>query len=234
LDHPGCTRHTAFLTVNLILIVVISIMSILPPIQARNPKSGLLQPALLSMYITYLTWSAITNDNLCNPSLTEIYINLGGPNNTATTSEANTWGQQFDAISIITLVIWFAAILYSSLRNSSQTNMGKLTLQSNQEDTNLAESSGDKERGIQEVYDNESDGVAYSYCFFHFMFFLASFYVMMTLTNWYQPAAAEDGLIVLNNSLPAMWVKISSTWVCILIYAWTLLAPVILSDRDFD
>ena len=62
-QQPGCTRHIAFLTVNLILIIVISILSILPPIQNKNPKSGLLQPALLGMYITYLTWSAITNDN---------------------------------------------------------------------------------------------------------------------------------------------------------------------------
>lgn len=75
-----------------------------------------------------------------------------------------------------------------SLRNTTQTNMGKLTLQSGQEDTGLAEPSADsdKEKGGQEVYDNEREGVAYSYSFFHFMFTLASFYVMMTLTNWYK------------------------------------------------
>ena len=37
----------------------------------------------------------------------------------------------------------------------------------------------DAARG-QEVYDNEEEGVAYSYTFFHIMLMLASFYIMMT------------------------------------------------------
>lgn len=38
----------------------------------------------------------------------------------------------------------------------------------------------------------------------------------------------------LNTNEPAMWVKIASSWACLLLYFWTLIAPVVLKDRDFD
>jgi hypothetical protein len=39
---------------------------------------------------------------------------------------------------------------------------------------------------------------------------------------------------MMNANEPAMWVKISSSWVCLLLYCWTLVAPLILRDREFD
>ena len=36
------------------------------------------------------------------------------------------------------------------------------------------------------AFDNEQDGVTYSYSFFHLCLVLASVHIMMTLTNWYR------------------------------------------------
>lgn len=47
-------------------------------------------------------------------------------------------------------------------------------------------SEGVSEDSVRRAVDNEEDGVTYSYSFFHFSLFLASLYIMMNLTNWYQ------------------------------------------------
>lgn len=67
--------------------------------------------------------------------------------------------------------------------------------------------SGDPESGEgHHVWDNEEEGVAYSWSFFHIMFGLATLYVMMTLTNWFTP---NSDLTTLSSNMAAVWVKVS-------------------------
>jgi len=72
-----------------------------------------------------------------------------------------------------------------------------------------------------------------SVCLFHLMFALATLYVMMTLTNWYSPGK-DVNIETISANMSAVWVKIISAWMCFTLYMWTLIAPVVLPDRDFS
>ncbi|TPX43303.1 hypothetical protein SeMB42_g04766 [Synchytrium endobioticum] len=66
----GCQLNTFFITLNLLLCITISIVSLLPKVQDVKPSSGLFQPALLSIYNTYLIASAVINNpHECNSSV---------------------------------------------------------------------------------------------------------------------------------------------------------------------
>ncbi|XP_062949953.1 serine incorporator 3 [Cynocephalus volans] len=241
----GCTENKFFISINLILCIVVSIISIHPKIQEHQPRSGLLQSSIITLYTLYLTWSAMCNepDRSCNPGLLSIITHIAAPtlapgNSTAvvpTSTPPSKSGQFLEAENILGLIVFVLCLLYSSFRTSSNSQVNKLTLSGSDSvilgDTTTNGASDEEDGQPRRAVDNEKEGVQYSYSFFHLMLCLASLYIMMTLTNWYSPDAEFQNM---TSKWPAVWVKISSSWVCLLLYVWTLLAPLFLTSRDFS
>merc|ERR1719430_2988554 len=168
-----CKLHEFFASINLLICIGLSVVSILPKVQEHMPQSGLLQSAMVSLYVMYLTWSAVSNSPRveCKPS-------LFSPDNTTPSGDITTTvtpnidpdqraHPRFATESIVGLVLWFLCVLYSSISTSSQG--GKLTVGTDRvllkEDGG---SGGDVEAGT--VRDNEDEEVAYSWSLFHVMF----------------------------------------------------------------
>lgn len=220
----SCGLQKFFISSNMILCIILSVLSILPRIQESQPRSGLLQSSILTLYVTYLTWSALGNasGNECKPDFLQ-----NNPNKPHTAT---------DTQAFVSLLLWFGCVIYSSLRTSTNSQVSKLSMS----DQILAKDTGDAgqdiESGVdgrprQTAYDNEEEEVAYSWSFFHIMFAMASLYVMMTLTSWNKPTAsvAEN-----FDNASSMWIKIISSWLCSGLYIWTLVAPILMPDRDFS
>uniref|UniRef100_A0A673HN38 Serine incorporator 1-like n=1 Tax=Sinocyclocheilus rhinocerous TaxID=307959 RepID=A0A673HN38_9TELE len=235
----NCTEHKFFISFNLILCVIISVLSILPKVQDASPQSGLLQSSIITMYTMYVTWSAMTNNpnRECNPSLLSLcekmlHFTISEKNNLS----AFELYPQYSSSSIKyeskrsehchASVHVFSLF---SIRSSSNAQVNRLMQTEEGKGTVGGEEVG--KDGLRRVVDNEEDGVTYNYSFFHFHLLLASLYIMMTLTNWYKPDTTTQAM---QSTMPAVWIKISSSWLGLGLYLWTLVAPVIFPNRDFN
>lgn len=109
----ACGLQKFFISFNLILCIGMNVLSILPAIQEAQPRSGLLQASLISLYTMYLTWSALNNssDSQCKPS----FLNAEGQ-------------KSFDGQALVGLGIWFACVMYSSIRTSTNSQVAKITM----------------------------------------------------------------------------------------------------------
>ncbi|KAM8710877.1 hypothetical protein ACLKA7_017497 [Drosophila subpalustris] len=225
----GCGINKFFISINLILCLIISVLSVLPAVQERLPHSGLLQSSLVTLYTVYLTWSAVANnpEKACNPGMfgLEGYGNATG---TTIAPPSHNSKVTFDATNIIGLVVWLLCILYNCF--SSAVEVSKI----NNDNGEKREALSDTETGHvagKPTTDNETEGVTYSWTAFHTVLICASLYVMMTLTNWYKP---NSDIALINGNEASMWVKIISSWLGVFIYGWSLVAPILLSNRDFS
>ncbi|XP_073241839.1 probable serine incorporator [Porites lutea] len=211
-ESSGCHLNKFLISFNLIMCFVISVISILPKIQEAQPKSGLLQASIISLYASYLTLSALSNqptdqgEEICGSS-------LGTIENSETVA------------LVVGLLVMFILVIYASIRTVGSAD--KLAPAG----PSSSSTNDDEEKG-QQLINDEEDGVAYSYSFFHFIYFLASLYIMMMLTNWYSPQGSK--LEEYQRTIGSLWVKMVSCWLGFLLYLWTLLAPICFPGRDFS
>lgn len=103
----GCTLNRFFISFNLVLCIIITIMCINPTVQEYNPRSGLVQSSMVAAYCTYLIVSAIGNHSHkeCNPLQRNSGTVVGTQNTTV----------------VLGAVFTFLAIAYSTTRAATQS-----------------------------------------------------------------------------------------------------------------
>lgn len=248
----GCGMNTAFISVNVVLAVAATVLSILPVVQEYNPNAGLAQASMCCVYCTYLIFSACLSepdDKKCNP-----LIRSSGTRTLTT---------------LVGALFTFVAIAYTTTRAAGNSTFNHSSANPNYADSENYDSVLDiltqepEERNqmryaaIQEAVNEGSlpesalsdpafmgsagdDGDAsvtksktatkYNYTLFHVIFFLATQYMAALLTINVESGEA-DGFVPVGRTYFNTWLKTVSSWVCYLLYAWTLIAPVLFPDR---
>jgi serine incorporator 1/3 len=247
---PGCSMNQAAITVNLLLWVIISAISVHPTVQEYNPKAGLAQSAMVAVYCTYLTMSAVSmepDDKHCNP--------LVRAQGTRTTS------------IVIGAIVTMLTVAYTTTRAATQSlglgGSGAIQLSDEDEHDLVTQQPGSRRemraealrRAVEEGSlpadallsddegestggtsgDDERSRTQYNYTMFHLIFFLATAWVATLLTMNYEDSTKDGSFAAVGRTYWASWVKIVSAWVCYGMYGWTLVAPIALPDRfDFS
>jgi hypothetical protein len=249
----GCSMNISAITANMILFFIISIISVQPAIQEANPKAGLAQAAMVTVYCTYLTLSAVAmepDDKHCNP-----LIRARGARTTTV---------------VLGAIVTMLTIAYTTTRAATQgfamgTNRGNSYSQLAADDhehslitqqpsshrqmraealqaavasgalpaSALDEDDSDDEDDVKAGKDDERNGTQYNYSLFHMIFLMATCWVATLLTQGISPESASSDFAPIGRTYWASWIKIVSAWLCYTIYAWTIVAPSVLSDREF-
>lgn len=214
-----CKTNVTLITVTLLMFVAFSVISLLPQVE----HGSLFPSAVIALYTVFLCFSALG-------SQPEDY-------------HCNGMGHKMDSTKLwIGMVFTLCSVAYSAFSAGSSSASFSLTDNAySTSSTPLVSAPGTKSMTRRDSEDEETgstgdhaefEEVDYSYSFFHLVFALACMYVAMLMTGWGSPAA-HQGKDTIDVGWTSYWVKIVSQWVMGGLYTWTLVAPVLLKDREF-
>lgn len=222
---------------------------------------GLLTGVVVACYSTYLCWSALTSNpdftefevdgvnKTCNPFVCD-------PTDPDTKCDAGTM--------VVGILFTIVAVSYTGYslgdstatedekdrlkkkRSKSQEKFEPLSADIEKDGSVNKQALADHEEQLRDEAEEDHGPVGddddASFCcgcgmndhvrnaLFHLVMSLASFYLAMLLTNW----AVLDVSNAAGVGTASMWIKFVSQWLTVVLFLWTLLAPLCCKDREFD
>ncbi len=220
-----CSLNISMITLGLLMCVVLSLITLHPRVKEVNPGASVFVSSSMVLYVSYLGFSALQSE----------------PRD----YECNVLGQRLSAASSTTLamgmVFTLASTVWAAFRAGSNTHTFSTAEESLLEDVdttvNTEMTSVQQETGMTRelpVGGNASvaarEPVTYNYVQFYIIFALASMYTGMLMTGWGSGTIQKD---MIDVGWTSVYVKTAAQWVAAALYIWTLIAPILLPDRQF-
>ncbi|GAB2216323.1 hypothetical protein Droror1_Dr00024095 [Drosera rotundifolia] len=203
-----CGLNIFFIVTTMILAFVFGVIALHPQV-----NGSLLPASVISVYCAYVCFTGLSSE----------------PRNYACNGLHKS-----SAVSTSTLVLGMLttvlSVLYSALRAGSSTTFLSPPSSPRAGAAKPLLELEDMEAG-KEKKETEARPVSYSYTFFHLIFALASMYAGMLLSGWTSSSESSD---LIDVGWTSVWVRICTEWVTAGLYVWSLLAPLLLPDREFS
>ncbi|XP_065063887.1 uncharacterized protein LOC135690298 [Rhopilema esculentum] len=213
-----CKANMFYITFVVIQCFLATVISVIPTVQQELEGAGLLQSSVVILYTVYLTFNTLSTepDAICNPLGKVIldYDKMSGINGEA----------------LFGCLLTFALIIFACTVRAHTTHFGKYGLAlSESEEYALTTFMKQQEKMPKDGEQPEislDDFVGCNYSLFHFIMALASLHLLMILTNWHSPDQRSSMKRLVKN-WASVWVQMASSFICILIYIWFLVTPLI-------
>jgi len=218
----SCSLNTFFIVMAALLCLSFTIASLHPAV----PSGSIFPSAVVTLYSFYVVYSALISE--------------------PASYECNKTGAAFNSANGKTLAIGMGvtliSVVYSALRAGSSDiwggsggedgSEGFYSRVIDEEEPLVAPGDVNMDSSMTNDAIVDYEPVSYNYSFFHVTFALACTYVAMLMTGWSESNDMEKNTI--DVGWASVWVKICSQWLAGLLYMWTLIAPLVLPDRDFS
>ena len=224
----SCPRNETLISVTIILSVIVSAISISP---IADPKGGLLPAATITLYATWLAYSALESDpSSCNSLSNGDTLHL-----------------------ILGLIVGALSLIYAAWNVSTSNSLfGGADAKPVEYDHEAAVDSSAPTPAIMSASPTAStpvtappvsaadeandDLIASRNWKFHLLMMSASMYEAMLLTNWgsaQQADATADASTAYDQGVESLWIKFATQWLALITFCWTLVNHRVCSDREF-
>ncbi len=206
-----CYQNNVFMAITVVAVFFANWISL-----TKTINKGIMPPSIFSAYISWLVFNAM----LSQPSGKCVKTN-------------------YDNAPVGMVII---GAIFTIICVAYTTNRSAATIDADADANAVAANSTfdsdpdstDDQKNNKKNPNSQEEKVPYNYSFFHLVYAIANCFVAMIIVNWQFKSVNQestDNNNSIDQGLIAMWIKITSQWITILIFFWILLFPFFFPHR---